>query len=214
MNVHYFNNVGYLTHKFSDNELKPIRDEIFEIKENFSEYESQKHNQHLAGNIKREYSLKKCTEVIKNLTYPIVWEFDRQFNYIKSIDLMVKDSPIELSKCWVNFQKKHEFNPFHTHSGLFSFVVWMKIPARYDKEKKLPFVDHANCAYPNTFQLFYTNSSGRICTHDYHLNPEDEGTMLFFTANRGHQVYPFYTSNKTRVSISGNIILDVNQVIK
>jgi len=27
-------------------------------------------------------------------------------------------------------------------------------------------------------------------------------------------VYPFYTSNKTRVSISGNIILDVNQVIK
>ena len=61
---------------------------------------------------------------------------------------------------------------------------------------------------------FCSNSSGRICTHDYHLNPEDEGTMLFFTANRGHQVYPFYTSNKTRVSISGNIILDVNQVIK
>ena len=119
-----------------------------------------------------------------------------------------------MESLWVNFQKKHEFNPFHTHSGLFSFVVWMKIPARYDKEKKLPFVDHANCAYPNTFQLFYTNSSGRICTHDYHLNPEDEGTMLFFTANRGHQVYPFYTSNKTRVSISGNIILDVNQVIK
>ena len=114
---------------------------------------------------------------------------------------------------WVNFQKKYEFNPFHTHSGLFSFVVWMKIPADYEKEKKLPFVKHANCAYPNTFQMYYTNSLGKICTYDCHLTPDDEGTMLFFTANRPHQVYPFYTSNKTRVSISGNIVLN-SRIIK
>ena len=45
-----------------------------------------------------------------------------------------------------------------------------------------------------------------------HDPQDDEGTMLFFTANRPHQVYPFYTSNKTRVSISGNIVLNSRTV--
>ena len=33
-----------------------------------------------------------------------------------------------LFNTWVNFQKKHEFNPIHTHDGVFSFVIWHKVP--------------------------------------------------------------------------------------
>jgi len=34
---------------------------------------------------------------------------------------------IYLGDMWVNFQKKHEYNPPHTHSGLFSFVIFCSI---------------------------------------------------------------------------------------
>jgi hypothetical protein len=38
--------------------------------------------------------------------------------------------------------------------------------------------------------------------------------MLFFPSKLQHQVYPFYTSNKDRVSVSGNICLNVDKIIK
>ena len=208
MNVHYFNNVGYLTHKFSDNELKPIRDEIFEIKENFSEYESQKHNQHLAGNIKREYSLKKCTEVIENLTYPVVWEFDRQFNYLKSIDLMVKDSPIKLSKCWVNFQKKGEFNPTHSHGGILSFILYIQIPFNVEDEMKFGPGKNSNTNVPGHLQFTYTNSLGNIHQQVIPVDKQFENTLFMFHSKLPHTVYPFFTSDEYRISVSGNYLLD------
>ena len=62
--------------------------------------------------------------------------------------------------------------------------------------------------------MFYVNYLGKIASEDYYLNPEDEGTMLFFTGDRPHLVYPFYSSDKTRVSISGNIILNVDEVLQ
>ena len=89
----------------------------------------------------------------------------------------------------------------------------MDIPTDYRKEKDIPFVKHSNSPSANTFQFLYTNSFGKISIYDYNLTPEHEGTMLLFSNKTQHLVYPFYLSNKTRVSISGNISLDVTQVI-
>ena len=44
-----------------------------------------------------------------------------------------------LNDWWVNFQKKHEYNPTHGHGGLYSFVVWMKIPTDNKEQSKLEF---------------------------------------------------------------------------
>ena len=112
-----------------------------------------------------------------------------------------------LNKFWVNFQKKYEFNPVHKHTGVFSFVVWIKIPSSYKKECELPFVKDSNFKSPNTFQMLFINSLGNISQLNYNLEPEDEGKMLFFSSSFNHCVYPFYLSNKERVSISGNISL-------
>ena len=35
-----------------------------------------------------------------------------------------------------------------------------------------------------------------------------EGYMIMFPANLQHCVYPFYTSDETRISFAGNISLD------
>jgi len=37
--------------------------------------------------------------------------------------------------------------------------------------------------------------------------------MVFFPSQLQHVVYPFYSSNKERISISGNVMLDINQPI-
>ena len=203
-----FNNLGIIRKKLSKETLDKLN--------NYIKVKKEKWNKNLIGQIHNSTLLiDKNDWFFENELLPCIQE------YLDSCpkngwiipNTLNENLPFKLESMWVNFQKKYEFNPFHTHSGLFSFVVWMKIPADYEKEKKLPFVKHANCAYPNTFQMFYINSLGRMCTYDCHLSPDDEGTMLFFTANRPHQVYPFYTSNKTRVSISGNVVLN-SRIIK
>jgi len=45
------------------------------------------------------------------------------------------------------------------------------------------------------------------------MNPEIEGTMLFFPAKLNHIVYPFYDCEEDRVSISGNIQIDTTKTM-
>ena len=59
----------------------------------------------------------------------------------------------------------------------------------------------------------YTDILGRLRNYWYKLNQSQNGTMLFFPAELQHQVYPFYTSNKNRVSVSGNISLNPLKVV-
>ena len=43
-----------------------------------------------------------------------------------------------LMNFWANYQYKHEFNPFHRHGGVYSFVIWLKIPYHWEEQNKLP----------------------------------------------------------------------------
>jgi hypothetical protein len=202
-----FNNVGFLEQKLPKEVLKRLRQYI----------KNKKHkiNNELAGNIDSSYDLEdKENWFFKNILIPNTIEFENKFNKSTVVDsILTKNWAYVLNTFWVNFQKKYEFNPVHNHQGIYSFVIWMDIPADYEEEKKLPFVNNSNSPFSNTFQFLYTNSFGQISTHQYHLSPKNEGTMLFFHSKTIHTVYPFYTSNKTRVSISGNISLDPNQVV-
>ena len=58
------------------------------------------------------------------------------------------------------------------------------------------------------FIFQYINTIGSLNTFRYYLSKKDNGRMLFFPSSLTHQVFPFYTSNKERISISGNINLN------
>ena len=202
-----FPNVGFSEQKLPKKVLDRLRSYI--------KNKLYKVNNTLAGNINSSYELEdKENWFFKNVLIPNTIEFENRFNKRTLVDnSLSKNCVYILNKFWVNFQKKHEFNPIHNHEGLYSFVIWMDIPADYEKEKKLPFIKNSNSPFANTFQFLYTNSFGQISTHQYHLSSKDEGTMLFFSNKTQHTVYPFYTSDKNRVSISGNIALDPTQSI-
>ena len=82
---------------------------------------------------------------------------------------------VRLEKFWANYQYKHEFNPPHNHSGLYAFVVWMKIPYSSEEQKKLKFLDGLKDVDKKAgdFEFVYTNLLGDISNYSCLLYTSD-----------------------------------------
>ena len=203
----FLKNTGIIKEKLNDKAMKKLKSYIKNKKHNMSKI--------LAGNINNSFNIEdKDNWFFNNVLLTLINQYStKDFEAIVP-SILTKNCAYNLDSFWVNFQNKYEFNPVHSHTGVFSFVVWIEIPSSYKKEKELKFVKESNSPCPNTFEFVYTNILGSICSKKYYLEPEDEGTILLFPAKLFHQVYPFYLSNKQRISISGNIALDPTQIIK
>ena len=120
-----------------------------------------------------------------------------------------KENPLpefELGTLWVNYQKKHEFNPLHIHSGLYSFVIFMRIPIHWKEQHALPISANSNIPIASDFAFVWGGGKENgILKENLQLSSEDEGRMLFFPASLNHLVYPFYECEEERITISGNI---------
>lgn len=198
----HFRNIGYLDVEFTDQELKSIKDEIDEIyNDNLS---AQEMNSELAGNIEKEFALTKTHKTIENLLLPGCIQFDKIYDYVRHINILTKDGPLVLEKAWVNFQKKHEFNPPHIHTGLFSFVIWIKVPYLMADEMALPNTKKSNSACPGHFEFTFINCLGKTLGHTIPADKTYEGKGVIFPSYLTHSVYPFYTSDDYRISVSGN----------
>ena len=125
----------------------------------------------------------------------------------KGREVYVDKMNMNLTAFWANYQYKHEFNPSHRHGGVYSFVIWLKIPYHWEEQNKLPHLNGIKeiDKKPGLFEFEYINIRGDIKTFNYLLNSKYEGTMVFFPAALKHCVYPFYNTDKPRISISGNI---------
>jgi len=201
-----FTNLGYLQTKLPPEALKFLNDAI--------KNKQKTKNPDLAGNIGMSHNIPdKNNWFFENILKTCMSHYTHHFGNCAHKTL-TRDCKYVLDEMWVNHQQKHQFNPFHDHAGVFSFVIWCKIPYSGKEEKRLPFVKHSNSPSAGCFEFFYINTLGRIQNHQMSLSPKQEGTMLFFPATLTHQVYPFYTSNKDRISISGNIALEPEQIIK
>ena len=112
-----------------------------------------------------------------------------------------------LNGFWVNYQYQHEFNPYHHHGGIYSFVIWLKIPTKWEEQHNLPFMDGVNDAYrkASDFEFEYCDLLGDIRNHSFKLDKSMEGRMLFFPAGLRHTVYPFYNCEEPRISVAGNV---------
>ena len=165
-------------------------------------------NGDLAGNIMHEYSIPKGKPVVSPMLMHMVTEFNKKYpNYIKKAHSTVnyKQVDIELFNLWVNFQKKHEFNPMHVHDGLYSFVIWHKVPYGIKNEKaRLPNIRDEDFR-AGMFAFFYSEPGGKIYQEAIPVDKNWQGKIALFPASLDHCVYPFYTSDDYRVSISGNI---------
>ena len=173
---------------------------------------NENHKNKLIGNISQSLLLDDIDSYFyKSVCIPLV-KFYRDNNPI-GIDPVSQNTLLEpktnltLDKLWVNYQYKNEFNPYHDHSGVYSFAIWLKIPYDWEKQKSLPqFSDikDINIKVGN-FEFEYINTLGEVNNIAYKLSPRLEGTMLFFPAKLRHCVYPFYDIEIPRISIAGNL---------
>ena len=210
-----FHNFGYLMADIPEELSTILNKEATYIQNNFDK--STLYNANLAGHIKHEYKLKDSQPMLEQYVLSLASEYNSRTDYYSRIDLLNMSVPMRVEHPWINFQSKTEFNPIHNHQGIISFVIWLKIP--YDLETEFrdgpgQYRGPDKMPLNSSFQFLYVNSLGQIATHQIAVDKSYENKIILFPAKMMHCVYPFYTSDDFRISVSGNIMLDVASYVK
>ena len=200
-------NLGWLEKKLSDKEMEYLWRCIHNRKT--SSYKST-----LAGNIHESNELTDTSNWFWiNTLLPLCENYSKEFFNIGKTIPVNQSHPYYLKSWWVNFQKQNEFNPIHDHTGVYSFVIWMKIPTKHSEQNKNPIGLNSNAKVISLFQFHMIDILGNLLSHSYGMNPKIEGTMLFFPSQLNHSVNPFYNCDEERISISGNISLNTAKTL-
>lgn len=162
----------------------------------------------LAGNLRNEFLIPEGREVLHPFLMALIDAHNEKYPEIQTKArsfISRRDNQFAIFELWVNFQKKYEFNPIHIHDGIYSFVIWHKVPYTIANE---------NAHFPNKkerdlragkFAFFHSGTLGDIREEPIPVDKSYEGKIALFPASLNHCVYPFYTSDDYRVSVSGNI---------
>ena len=200
----HFPNIGVVEGKLPEDTVDSLWKLIEESKKQPESMKSE-----LAGNISSSIRLDGGSPLIEDFMQNIIPKYIQQSinSFGSPYRLEMKEGQIwNLESLWVNFQKKHEFNPMHDHGGVYSFVIWMQIPTSYEEQRKLPICAESNAdGNISNFAFTFTNTLGRICQFVYNMEKDAEGYMVIFPSELKHEVFPFYENDGERISISGNI---------
>jgi len=166
-----------------------------------------KFNHTLAGHIEKEYSYSNWPDYIDNFILKHTNEniLKEYYNKLKFVSIK---KPLYLKSLWVNLQKKHEFNPIHDHIGVYSFIIFLKIP--YDLENENKVFPKNSDIEPSTSKLSFllTDNLGDIVEIKISVDKSFENKMIMFPSKMKHLVYPFYTSDDLRMTVSGNVLIE------
>jgi hypothetical protein len=202
-----FPNIYYMESRISDGTLKLLKKEFNNIKNNKNK--RKRHITDLTGNgVTFHYELSdKVEKIFINEVSSLIKKYAEETNYVKTMCFLTKNVPLSLDKPWMNLQKKHEFIPNHVHDGVLSYSCWVNVPYDLDKE----FKNNERLDYASLFQFSYSNILGAYANKTLPIDKTWEGKIIIFPAGLTHCVYPFYTSNDYRVSVSGNASFLINE---
>ena len=200
-------NFGWLEKKLSTQEMDHLWKCIDKRKESMKSS--------LAGNIQESNKIVDWNDWFwTNTIKPLVYQYVDVMGVNVGDDIPINQRhPYSLNSFWVNYQKQNEFNPLHDHNGVYSFVIWMKIPTRHSEQNKNPIALRSNHPKISTFEFRYINTLGKINGFVYEMSPEMEGTLLFFHSTLMHTVHPFYDCDEDRISISGNVVVNTRELL-
>jgi hypothetical protein len=196
-------NYGFYIDKAPQKVLNELKQQIDDLQSNFSKGE--KANNYLAGEIEHEYALSpqlQTKQYIKSLSQ----KFENESQYM--ISNYHHPLTLKFDDLWVNFQKKYEYNPVHHHKGVYSFVIWYKIPFTFKDEEKY---NHKSPEQGYTHGKFaFVHQTSTPTHHLYQLLDIDkskEGYVSIFPSSLRHTVHPFYSSDEYRITVAGNVRL-------
>ena len=141
-------------------------------------------------NVVQHYHFDKYLKELEEFIGKAVDFYQKQYpGYLKNIKLLDKPLPLMFARPWINYQKENQYIPIHTHDGVLSYSIWLKIPVE------------------SIFEFSYNSIVGDSIRHRLILDYKDEGSLILFPSQLNHMVYPFVKSKEIRIGISGNILL-------
>lgn len=124
-------------------------------------------------------------------------------HYVDQHSFALEDRALQLGDTWCNLQHRGEYFIPHTHRGVFSFALWLQVPFTQAEEQ-------AHRSKPGRevsgFSFHYTDSLGRIRPLVLPVDRSWENRIVVFPAEMTHSVSPFYSTDQTRITVSGNVI--------
>lgn len=202
-------NYGYSILKVPTDILKYLKYEVDKIQNNF--LDAKPFNDELVGEIEQEYQLSLNDARYHKFIMDAINDFEQKSRYISSQLSNSLTKQLDLSETWINFQKKGEYNPVHFHEGVYSYVIWYQIPY-YHKDEI--FKSHKPLHRPTqngNFNFHYINTTDDLPSVsvgkplEKNIDKLYEGYMAVFPSSLPHSVNPFYSSDKYRITISGNV---------
>lgn len=205
--VHQFPNVGYFIDELPAdllNSLKEEGEEAINLRK--------KEGDNLAGltsslGVARHVYVEKSRDKLYEFVWNVFNKFNDAFKYSQTFSLLSSDVPFYAGVPWLNIQEKNEYIPSHYHEGIVSYAIWVKIPYEIkDEFKGLPHTDQSTAC----FGMTYVNAIGDMRLERIPITKEYEGKILMFPSKLIHGVYPYYSSDESRISVSGNIFFDTS----
>lgn len=197
-------NYGVLFGRLDKKIYDQILEQCYKLREENRAETNYKAN--LAGHLTQEYNLLGSHEILIPKLTQMVDVYSKKYKIFESTDWNLKNKKITLESIWVNFMYKNDFNPLHGHSGIMSFVIWMKIP--YDIKNELGIYPEANGKQTSCFSFSYGDILGQRKTTEIPVDKDYEGIICIFPSKLQHFVNPFFTSDEPRISISGNFSVE------
>ena len=191
-------------------EIKKIPDDIFNSLKLVIKDKSVKNNANLAGNIEQEFKLDKYIPILEKYLLEDIGEDRTLIDYMNTdFKCNTENRSLALTDLWVNFQKKHEFNPIHNHEGVFSFIIFIKVPFLKEEQLQKKPGRNSNRECAGNLEFIHTGFLGNLETTRYAVDKTWEQKMLIFPAKLFHCVYPFYGTDEYRITISGNVLFKI-----
>ena len=186
--------------------IEKIPDKLFNDLKLVIHDKSVEHNSYLAGNIEQEYRLDKYISTLEKYLLDEIGNDPSLMNYMnRTYKCNTEDKLIKLTSLWVNFQKKHEFNPAHSRLDFLPFIIFLQIPYLREEQKKISPGRNSNLECAGCVEFMYSGLMGNIETSQFPVDKTWEQKMLIFPAKLFHCVYPFYGTDDYRITMSGNV---------
>ena len=159
------------------------------------------HRPHLAGHLEEERKFQKEDMIwfLKETHHHFEDYIARASNHSNA---GIPSLAVDLDALWINYMKKHEYNPIHTHDGSMSFVIYCDVPPEIEEDSKKRNIGRHHG--PGSIDFYYGDKM--ILNRDVWSFYPVTGDFLIFPAWLKHAVWPYYI-DKERVSVSGNLKL-------
>ena len=191
-----FPNLGYVRNSVPESAITQLTQWIDSIDESTTTI-----NHSHVGTIAREYEI--TSEPVKaelsNILAPMVQQ------YVNDMHFTIQPRAVGLTTAWCNLQQSGEYFAAHTHTGLFSFALWIRVPFTQADERAWREARGKSGRETASFQFHYTDALGRITPNVLEVDSSWEREIVVFPGEMMHSVTPYYSTDDVRIVVSGNI---------